>query len=141
MMGLAPYGSVDLDIVKNIDDYTKSWWERFDGGDDWRWVYRIFMNITGKILYSPQKDCADFMDMNFIYDNSDTFKSDGLEAQNVAATMQYIFEQTMFKFANKLYNDTKKIKWTGELKDNVAKLEKLNFTEKSIVKFENTNIS
>ena len=109
MMGLAPYGSVDLDIVKNIDDYTKSWWERFDGGDDWRWVYRIFMNITGKILYSLQKDCADFTDMNLTYDNSDTFKSDGLEAQNVAATMQYIFEQTMFKFANKLYNDTKKI--------------------------------
>ena len=109
MMGLAPYGVVDPDVAKNIEEYTKSSWERFDGGDDWRWVYRMFMNITGRILYSSGRNYADFIDMDFRFDHQENFQSDGTEAMNVAATMQYIFEQTIFKFANKLYEDTKKI--------------------------------
>lgn len=109
LMGLAPYGTVDLDVVKNIDEYTKSAWERFDGGDDWRWVYRMFMNITGRILTSGSKDFADYADMDFKYEGFEDFESDSTEAKNVAATIQYIFEQTVFKFANKLFEETKKI--------------------------------
>ena len=109
MMGLAPYGEVNLDVVKNIDEYTKSWWERNDGGDDWRWVYKIFMQITGKVLYNIDRDQANYSDFYYTYDDQKNFKYDSKEAMDVAATMQYIFEETVFKYSNKLYDETKKI--------------------------------
>jgi len=109
LMGLAPYGNVNLDVVKNINNYTQSWWERKDGGDDWRWVYKMFMDITGKVTYNSSRYKAEYTDMQYTYDNRKEFQSDGQEAMDVAATIQYIFEQTVFKFANQLYEDTKKI--------------------------------
>lgn len=109
LMGLAPYGNVDLDVVKNIDSYTKSWWERKDGGDDWRWVYRLFMSLTGRVMYNKDPWGANYMDTMYSFDGSETFESDGKEAMDVAATIQYIFEQTIFKYANILYEETKKI--------------------------------
>jgi carbamoyltransferase len=109
LMGLAAYGNVDPEVAKNIDDYTKSWWDRDDRGDDWRWVYRLFMKITGKVIYNPDPSTAKYTDENFVFDDFENFLSDGKEAQDVAATIQYIFEQTIFKFANKLYEDTDKI--------------------------------
>ena len=106
-MGLAPYGKVNPDIIKDIDKYTKSYWERTEGGDDWRWIYRLFMKTTGKVVTNPQPG-EPMMSDNFFdveYFNKET--SDSQEAMDAAATIQYIFEQTVFRFANELYEETK----------------------------------
>jgi len=108
-MGLAPYGKVDTDIVKNIDEYTKSFWEKKFDGDEWRWVYKLFMETTGKTIRRdvtewPQGAYTDYFCDFFIQNGADC-----KEGMNAAATVQYVFEQTMFKFINQLYEDTKKI--------------------------------
>lgn len=108
-MGLAPYGSVNPDIIKNIDKYTKSFWEMNFDGDVWRWVYQLFMETTGKtirrdIVEYPQGTYTDFFCDYFLENGSDC-----KESMDAAATIQYIFEQTMFRFINQLYEDTKKI--------------------------------
>lgn len=108
-MGLAPYGNVNPDIIKNIDKYTKSFWEMKFDGDVWRWVYQLFMQTTGKTIRRdnveyPQGTYTDYFCDYFLENGSDC-----KESMDAAATIQYIFEQTMFRFINQLYEDTKKI--------------------------------
>lgn len=107
-MGLAPYGKVNPDIVKDIDEYTKSYWERNDGGDDWRWVYRLFMKVTGKVITNPHPGEIMESDNFFNVEYFTKETSDSQEAMDAAATIQYIFEHTIFRFAEKLYNETKR---------------------------------
>ena len=108
-MGLAPYGKVNPDIIKDLDKYTKSYWERNEGGDDWRWIYRLFMKVTGKVITHPHPQDP-MMSDNFFgaeYFNKET--SDSQEAMDAAATIQYIFEHTVFRFAQELFEETKTI--------------------------------
>ena len=106
-MGLAPYGKVNPDIIKNIDEYTKSFWERTFDGDDWRWVYRLFMATTGKVVRNVYAGYPQGTDTDFVCDYFTPKMNDSQEAMDAAATIQYIFEQTVFRFANKLYEETK----------------------------------
>jgi len=106
-MGLAPYGKVNPDIIKNIDEYTKSFWERNFDGDDWRWVYKLFMATTGKIVRNLYPGYPQGTDTDFVCDYFTPDKSDSQEAMDAAATVQFIFEETVFRFLNKLYDDTK----------------------------------
>jgi carbamoyltransferase len=75
-MGLAPYGKVDVNIVKKIDEYTKSYWEKKFDGDEWRWVYKLFMETTGKtikrdVVEYPQGAYTDYFCDFFIKNGSD----------------------------------------------------------------------
>lgn len=106
-MGLAPYGKVNPDIIKNIDEYTKSFWERNFDGDDWRWVYKLFMSTTGKVVRNLYPSTPQGADVDFVCDFFTKNMSDSQEAMDAAATIQYIFEQTVFRFLNKLYDETK----------------------------------
>lgn len=107
-MGLAPYGKVNPDIIKDIDEYTKSYWERNEGGDDWRWVYRLFMKTTGRVITNPTPGFPKDSDNFFFTDYFSKETSDSQEAMDAAATIQYIFEQTVFRFAEKLYKETER---------------------------------
>ena len=107
-MGLAPYGKVNPDIIKDIDKYTKSYWERNEGGDDWRWIYRLFMKTTGRVVTTPESGKPNTSDNFFTPEYFTKETSDSQEAMDAAATIQYIFEQTVFRFANELYEETKR---------------------------------
>jgi carbamoyltransferase len=105
-MGLAPYGKPNLEIVKNIDKYTKSFFERDFYGDDYRHTFRLFSKITGKkVNYYDYKTAADISE-NYYSEFLTNNTSDSQEAMDGAATIQYIFEETVFRFANKLYEET-----------------------------------
>ena len=106
-MGLAPYGKVNPDIIKDIDKYSKTFWERTEKIDDWRWVYQLFMKTTGKMVWNPNPEFPlDFED-GFIAEYFTKETSDSQEAMDAAATIQYVFEETVFRFLRKLHEDTK----------------------------------
>ena len=108
-MGLAPYGTVDPEIKEKINEFIKSFWEKNFDGDEWRWVYNMFMQVTGKTVrrlnvQSPEAFYNEYVCDYFLENGADC--KQGIDA---AATIQYIFEETMFRFINKLYEETKKI--------------------------------
>jgi carbamoyltransferase len=105
-MGLAPYGTPNLEIVANIDNYTKSSYEREFRVDDFRHTFNLFSKVTGhKIKFEDYKSAADISE-NYFSDYFSKENSDSQEAMNGAATIQYIFEETVFRFANILYDYT-----------------------------------
>lgn len=105
-MGLAPFGKVNPDIIKSLDKYTKTFWERTEKTDDWRWIYQLFMKTTGKMIwnYNPESPLVYEDKFNVEFFNKKT--SDSQEAMDGSATIQYIFEQTVFRALNKLHEDT-----------------------------------
>lgn len=108
-MGLAPYGMVDPEIKNRISEFTKSFWEKNYDGDEWRWVYNLFMQVTGKTVKRLNVKYPDGFYTEYVCDYFVQNGPDCKESMNSAATIQYIFEETIFKFINKLYEDTKKI--------------------------------
>jgi carbamoyltransferase len=105
-MGLAPYGEVNLDIVKNIEKYTKSQYDQEFKMNDFQHIFRLFNRVTGKVVKFYDGDCPNFLSDRFYSDYFTRENSDSKESMNAAATIQYIFEETVFRFANQLYNDT-----------------------------------
>jgi carbamoyltransferase len=106
-MGLAAYGSVNPEIIKKLDNYTKSFWEKKYDGDEWRWVYNLFMNTVNKPI---RRDWVDSPMGVYTDYTCDFFKENGPdcdEGKDAAATIQYVFEETIFRFLNQLYEDTK----------------------------------
>ena len=108
MMGLAAYGKPNLDVVKNINKYTKSYWERNERGDDWRWIYRLFMDTTGKVVTKYAPETPAIGDNYIIEEHFNLENSDSQEAMDASATIQFVFEETVFKFARELWDETKK---------------------------------
>jgi carbamoyltransferase len=105
-MGLAPYGRVNLDIVKNIDKYTKSGFEQEGFNDDHRHIFKLFHKITGHLVNFYQNHTPNFLADNFYCEYFTKENSDSQEAMDAAATIQHIFEETVFRFAEKLYDET-----------------------------------
>jgi carbamoyltransferase len=105
-MGLAAFGKVNPDIIKSLDKYTKTFWERTEKIDDWRWIYQLFMKTTGKMIwnYNPESPLVYEDKFKVEFFNKDTSYS--RETMDAAATIQYIFEQTVFRALNKLHDDT-----------------------------------
>jgi len=67
------------------------------------------MKVTGKVITHPHPQDP-MMSDNFFgaeYFNKET--SDSQEAMDAAATIQYIFEHTVFRFAQELFEETKTI--------------------------------
>jgi len=111
LMGLAPYGNVNPEVIKNLPKYLKTYWDREDGVDDNRWSYRLFMKTTGKPVFKRNPQTLTMYDTSDEYycDFFDGSNYDSKEAMDAAATIQYLFEQTVYKFAEELYQETKEI--------------------------------
>jgi predicted helicase len=138
-----------LDIIKNFGDISTMKWQEITPNENYDWINQRNDDFESFISLGDKKDAS----TKTIFDvysagvqtNRDTwcynFFCDAV-AFNMKRTIDFYNEQVEQyqslsikpSIENFVDNDTKKIKWTGELKDNVAKLEKLNFTEKSIVK-------
>ena len=138
-----------LDINKNFGDISTMKWQEITPNENYDWINQRNDDFESFISLGDKKDAS----TKTIFDvysagvqtNRDTwcynFFCDAV-AFNMKRTIDFYNEQVEQyqslsikpSIENFVDNDTKKIKWTGELKDNVAKLEKLNFTEKSIVK-------
>jgi predicted helicase len=138
-----------LDIIKNFGDISTMKWQEITPNENYDWINQRHDDFESFMSLGDKKDAS----TKTIFDvysagvqtNRDTwcynFFCDAV-AFNMKRTIDFYNEQVEQyqslsikpSIENFVDNDTKKIKWTGELKDNVAKLEKLNFTEKSIVK-------
>jgi len=105
-MGLAPYGIPKLEIVKNIKQYTKSQFEQELNITDFQHIFKLFNKVTGHSVKFYDNECVNFLSDNFYSDYFTRETSDSIESMNAAATIQFIFEETVFRFANKLYKDT-----------------------------------
>ncbi|MFM6527834.1 MAG: type ISP restriction/modification enzyme, partial [Dolichospermum sp.] len=138
-----------LNIIKGFGDVSTIQWSEITPNDNYDWINQRNDDFESFISLGDKKDAT----TKTIFDtysagvqtNRDTwcynFSCDTV-AFNMKRTIDFYNEQVedyqaltiKQSIENFVDNDTRKIKWTGELKDNIAKLEKLNFTEKSIVR-------
>lgn len=96
LMGLAPYGKVLPQVKEFEEELTASYWDRKRARRsdkehlDWQWLL-----MSGQPLSFSKNE------------------SDSLRAMNIAASTQYIYEKTIEKFTNQLYEETKHLNLDG----------------------------
>lgn len=84
-MALAGYGEVLPAAINNIEDHIAR--SLFTEGTDYRaWVEQLWCEIAGRVPFGSHE-------------------KDGKHAQDVAASIQYIFEQTILHLANEIPAD------------------------------------
>lgn len=107
LMGLASYGNVLPNIKSNIEQYKKSYWDREDRIEEYKFTHNLFADMTGFPAWdynaAKLRPYNDDFQTDYLVDN----KSDDKNTQNVAASMQYIFEENVYSYLNKLYEKTK----------------------------------
>jgi len=109
LMGLAPYGDVNPEIKNNINEFTQSYWERNFRIEEYKFSHNLFSRITGYPAFDYNATILRPYNDDYQTDFGLKNKSDSQEAMDAAATMQFIFEENIFKFLNVLYEKTSSI--------------------------------
>lgn len=90
LMGLAPYGKANIAALTRWREFGASWYERLAQESDRLFIDQMWSALSGEaphVTFPPSM-------------------SDSPRAQEIAASIQYVFEQTMLAQAQRLYRDT-----------------------------------
>ncbi len=91
LMGLAPYGKPLPVAVERAEEFGRSWYEH---------KFQEVENVRIRYLWNQ----VTRTDPWYVFPRE---KSDSKEAMDIAASIQHIFEQTMVRAANRLFEETK----------------------------------
>lgn len=106
VMGLASYGNVLPKVKENISEFTQSYWQRPHRIEEYKYSHNLFSYLSGYPSwdYNPLKTRPYNDDFQTDYALHHT--SDDEFSQDVAASMQYIFEENIYSHLNYLYEKT-----------------------------------
>lgn len=89
LMGLSAYGTINKDVIKNIDKYVI---ESYNQGDAFDYYHELFMSLSGEKIHNPK----------YWVNDPDTYDTPNNEkilntktGRDMAATIQYLFENSV----------------------------------------------